>query len=66
MRILTNRIKKTCEDKNILQGLNFCGLSKESTTEPIYLLNALMESARDNNKNVGYYYKKWKKHSTAY
>ena len=50
MRILTDRIKTICESKNVLRGLNYCGLSKESTTEPIFILNALMEDAHDNNR----------------
>ena len=50
MKVLNNRIRLICETEDILQGLNFCGLTKESTTEPINLIQNAMDTAYREDK----------------
>src|SRR5277367_2417428 len=45
MKVLNNRIRIICETEDILQGMNFCGLTKDSITEPINLLRNAMDTA---------------------
>ena len=49
MRILTKRIQKQCQNMDILRGYNFCGLTKESTLEPITVINTIIEDAKNKN-----------------
>jgi hypothetical protein len=43
--------------KNILEGPNFAGLLGNSTEEPVHIMNMIMEDAKDNNKNSGWFSK---------
>jgi hypothetical protein len=40
-----------CE-RNILKGPNFAGLPGNSTEEPVHIVNAIMEDAKDSNKEL--------------
>jgi hypothetical protein len=51
-KIITNRLAKICKENNILKGPNFAGLPRESTSEPIHLLNNICEDARENKKEL--------------
>ena len=51
-RILTNRISKTCQESNILQGANFSVLNNTSTTTPIHIINSIIEHAKAHNKQA--------------
>ena len=53
MKILTNRLlSKLVENYNILKDHNYAGLPEKSTHEPIHILNAIMEEAREKNKEL--------------
>ena len=52
MKVITTRLSTTCFQYNILKGPNFAGLKGDSTKVPIYVLNNLLEDARDNNKEL--------------
>jgi hypothetical protein len=45
MKVLNIHIRTICEKENILQGLNFCGLTKDLMTEPINLVRNAMDMA---------------------
>jgi ribonuclease HI/endonuclease/exonuclease/phosphatase family metal-dependent hydrolase len=53
MKILTNRLTSKLENNyNILKNHNYAGLPGRSTQEPIHTLNALIENARETNKEL--------------
>ena len=53
MKILTNRLSsKLVENYNILKDHNYAGLPEKSTHEPIHILNAIMEEAREKKKEL--------------
>ena len=53
MKILTNRLSNKLENNyEILKNHNYAGLPGRSTQEPIHTLNALMENARETNKEL--------------
>lgn len=52
MSIFNCRLSKILKENTILKGPNFASLLGESTFEPIQLLNALTEHARDNKKQL--------------
>src|SRR5271163_4663737 len=45
MKVLNNRIRSICETEDILQGLNFCSLTKDSTSELINMIRNAMNTA---------------------
>jgi len=51
-KIITNRLSSICKKHNILTGPNYAGLPRESTQEPIHLLNNICEDAREKNKEL--------------
>ena len=53
MKILTNRLSsKLVENYNILKDHNYAGLPEKSTHEPIHILNAIIEEAREKKKEL--------------
>src|SRR5947199_1842135 len=53
MKVLTNRLStKLSVNSNILKDHNYAGLSGKSTHEPIHILNAIMEDARESKKEL--------------
>src|ERR1043165_3372816 len=51
-KILTRRLSQVFCEKNILKGPNFAGLPGNSTEEPVHIVNAIMEDAKDSNKEL--------------
>ena len=51
-KILTRRLIQVFCERNILKGPNFAGLLGNSTEEPVHIVNAIMEDAKDNNKEL--------------
>src|SRR5690349_638438 len=51
-KILTKRMSQVFRKKKILRGPNFAGLPGESTEEPVHVINAIMEDAKENNKEL--------------
>ena len=60
-KILTNRLTQVFTRKKILKGPNFAGLLGNSTEEPVHIINALMEDAKDNNKELWLVFQDMKK-----
>jgi exonuclease III/ribonuclease HI len=50
LSILTRRLSSACATHNILRGANFSVLQGTSTTDPVHILNNVMEHAREFNK----------------
>ncbi len=49
-KILTKRLSSLCQEHNILQGLNFCGLKgKVQTDSPLHIINNVIEDAKQKN-----------------
>ena len=51
-KILNDRIANTCIKHNVLQGLNYASLKGATTENPIMVINAILEDAKDNNRDV--------------
>ena len=51
-KIFTKRLAQICCRKNILKEPNFAGLPGGSTEEPVHIINAIMEDAKDNKKEL--------------
>src|SRR6266498_3329760 len=51
-KLLTNRLSRLLKSTNVLKGLNFCGLKEEGTSDPLQIMNNLMEDAREHNKEL--------------
>jgi hypothetical protein len=53
MKLLTNRLStKLSANNDILKDHNYAGLPGKSTHEPIHILNAIMEDARESKKEL--------------
>src|SRR5437868_3505856 len=52
VRIIQKRLCKVISQKNILKGANFAGLPGESTIASIYILNNVIEDAKQRNHNL--------------
>src|SRR5438094_615820 len=46
-KLLTNRLSKLLTSTKVLKGLNFCGLKEEGTSDPLQIINNLIEDARE-------------------
>jgi hypothetical protein len=53
MKVLTNRLSNKLTNRyDILKDHNYAGLPGKSTQEPIHILNAIMEDARESKKEL--------------
>ena len=53
MKILTNRLSTIlANNRTVLEENNFAALPRNSTLEPIHILNNIMEDTRENNKEL--------------
>ena len=52
VRVVGKRLDKVLIKHNILQVLNYAGLSGSSTSSPIHIMNNLIEEAREKNKEI--------------
>ena len=52
MKIVTKRLAKVFMKREILKGLNYAGLSGNSTEQPVHVLNMIMEEAKEKNKEA--------------
>src|ERR1700752_2388698 len=60
-KVLTKHFSKIISEKTILQGPNFAGLPGNSTEEPIQILNAVIEEAKEQNKELWILFQDMKK-----
>ena len=60
-KILTNRLTQVFGEKKILKGPNLAGLPGSSTEELVHIINAIMEDAKDNNKELWLVFQDMKK-----
>ena len=51
-KIETKRLAKVFMRKKILKGPNYASLLENSTEQPVYILNMIMEEAKEKNKEV--------------
>jgi hypothetical protein len=51
-RIINKRLSKVIKEREILKGLNYAGLPGCSTEEPIHIVNALVEEAKEEKKEL--------------
>ena len=47
MKIITNRLSKIIQEKNVLQGFQFAGLPLASTFEPLRIVNKIIQHANE-------------------
>ena len=52
VRVLTNRLTKVLQKKEIPKGRNFAGLPGEGTMVPVQLINCLIEEAKKKKKEL--------------
>ena len=52
VRIITRRLDYIFIKYNILEGSNYAGLSENSISDPIHIINNLLEDIRQKNKEV--------------
>jgi hypothetical protein len=52
VRILTHRLDKILAEHKILEGPNFAGLSGDSITSPVHIMNNIIEDARQKKKEL--------------
>src|ERR1043165_2814272 len=60
-KIFTKRLAQICCRENILKGPNFESLSGGLTEEPVHIINALIEDAKDNKKELWLVFQDMKK-----
>ncbi|KAG9289406.1 hypothetical protein G9A89_007967 [Geosiphon pyriformis] len=60
-KILTARISKACELHNVLKGYNTSVLKNTSTAVPIYMINAVVEHAREFGNEAWFTFQDMKK-----
>src|SRR5260363_327953 len=51
-KVIMQRLDHVFKKREILKGLNFAGLSGESTEDPIHILNCITEEAREKQKEA--------------
>ena len=52
VRVVNKRLSQILIEHNILEGLNYARLLGNSTASPIYIMNNLLEDARQKNKEI--------------
>ena len=52
VRVLTYRLNKILVKHDILQGHNYAGLPRDSTASLIYILNSIIEDAKQKNNKL--------------
>src|ERR1700752_2646759 len=52
IRIIQRRLSNIIIHHSILRGPNFAGLQGECTQDPIHIMNALIEAAKQENKEI--------------
>src|SRR6185295_1237426 len=52
MKVITKRLAKVFIEKEVLKGPNYASLLGNSTEQPVYILNMIMEEAKEKNKKV--------------
>jgi hypothetical protein len=60
-KIFTRRLVKVIRERDILKGPNFAGLPGNSTETPIHILNAIVEDAKEKNKELWLVFQDMKK-----
>ena len=60
-KILAKRISQIMQKENILRGPNYAGLPGDSTETPVYVLNNLIEDAKENQREMWIIFQDMKK-----
>jgi ribonuclease HI len=60
-KILTKRLTHVICKRNILKGPNFAGLPGNSTEEPVHIINAIMEDAKEKGQELWLVFQDMKK-----
>jgi hypothetical protein len=51
-KLFTNRLSRLLKQNTVLSPLNFCGLKEEETSEPIMIVNDVIEDAKEKGKEI--------------